>query len=71
MAFNCRARSPSRSTGAQSPTTDIILIAHHGRVVCPHSHPDSVCAEKPNNGKQWFECVWRFADSSECPLCLS
>lgn len=34
----CRACSPSRSTGAQSLTTDI-LIAHHGRVVCPHSHP--------------------------------
>ncbi len=45
--LNCRARSPSRSTGAQSLTTDIILIAHHGRVVCPHSHPDSLCAENP------------------------
>lgn len=25
----------------------IILIAHRGRVVCPHSHPDSLCAENP------------------------
>ncbi|CAJ1085201.1 hypothetical protein F2P81_011597 [Xyrichtys novacula] len=33
--------------GAQSLTTDITLIAHHGRVVCPHSHPDSLCAENP------------------------
>lgn len=45
--LNCRARSQSRSTGAQSLTTDIILIAHRGRVVCPHSHPDSLCAENP------------------------
>lgn len=44
---NCRARSPSRSTGAPSLTTDIILIAHRGQVVCPHSHPDSLCAENP------------------------
>lgn len=45
--LKCRNRSPSRSTGAQSLTTDIILIAHRGRVVCPHSHPDSLCAENP------------------------
>lgn len=43
--LNCRAHSPSCSTGAQSLTTDIILIAHHSQVVCPHSHPDSLCAE--------------------------
>lgn len=41
--LNCRAHSPSCSTGAQ--TTDIILIAHHSQVVSPHSHPDSLCAE--------------------------
>lgn len=45
--LKCRTRSPSRSTGSQSLTTDIILIAHRGRVVCPHSHPDSLCAENP------------------------
>lgn len=45
--LNWRAHSPSRSTGAQSLTTDIILIAHRGWVVCPHSHPDSQCAENP------------------------
>lgn len=44
--LNCSARTLSRSIGAQSLTTDIILIAHRGRAVCPHSHPDSLCAEK-------------------------
>lgn len=48
----------SYSTVGQSLTTDIIQIAHHGRVVCPHRHPDSVCAENPTNGKQQFESVW-------------
>lgn len=55
--LNCRARSPSRSTGAQSLTTDIILIAHHGRVVCPHSHPDSLCAETQQRKTVVWECL--------------
>lgn len=45
--YKCRPRSPSPSIGAQSLTTDIVLIAHCGRVVSPHSHPDSLCAENP------------------------
>lgn len=59
--LNCRARTPSRSTGAQSLTTDIILIAHRGRVVCPHSHPDSLCAENPtteNSGLRVSGGLW-------------
>lgn len=56
-----KAHSPSYSTVVQSLTTDIILIAHHGRVVCPHRHPDSLCAENPtteNSGLRVSGGLW-------------
>lgn len=62
--LNCRAHSPSCSTGAQSLTTDIILIAHHSQVVCPHSHPDSLCAQNPiteNSGLTVSGGLWTAA----------
>lgn len=45
--YKCRPSSPAPSIGAQSLTTDIILIAHCGPVVSPNSHSDSLCAENP------------------------
>lgn len=66
--LNCRASSPAHSIGALSLTTDIILIAHHGRVVCPHSHPDSLCAQNPtteNSGLRVSESL-RTAVSVRC-----
>lgn len=68
--LNCRACSISLHRGTEPD--------HRHHTDCsPWSSglstfpPRFTMCRKPTNGKQWFESVWRFADSSEHPLCLS